>query len=277
MSNIAWTPAERLRAYQAMAEAGVTGLEIAPGLFFHAADDPFEPDAQVARAACDEIAAFGLDLVSMQSLLFGVPAAGLFDGEDALAHFQLGVGRAIALAGRFGIPNLVFGSPAQRRIPPTMTPQAATEQAAEVFHRLGDAAQKAGTTLTIEANPAAYGTNFLNTLDEAADFVARVDHPCVALILDLGAMYMNGDDDTLARQIPAMISRLHHVHVSEPHLGSAPRDPAALAPVLTALQSVGYTKAISIEMKRSDAGIADVQAALARLLAAKRDMDQRDE
>ena len=35
ISNIAWMPDERGAVYNLMAEAGVTGLEIVPGLFFH--------------------------------------------------------------------------------------------------------------------------------------------------------------------------------------------------------------------------------------------------
>ena len=46
MSNIAWLVEERLEAYAILAEAGITGLEIAPGIFFHADDDPFVPDAR---------------------------------------------------------------------------------------------------------------------------------------------------------------------------------------------------------------------------------------
>lgn len=56
VSNIAWTPEERRDVYDVMAETGVTGLEIAPGLFFHAAEDPFSPSEDVARAALAEIA-----------------------------------------------------------------------------------------------------------------------------------------------------------------------------------------------------------------------------
>ena len=57
MSNIAWSADERLEAYRILREAGSTGLEIAPGLFFHEANDPFAPDSAVARKALAEIEA----------------------------------------------------------------------------------------------------------------------------------------------------------------------------------------------------------------------------
>ncbi len=268
MSNIAWAPEERLAAYAILAEAGITGLEIAPGLMFQAAADPFAPDAASARAAISEMADAGLTLVSMQSLLFGVTGAALFGPPEARAAFETGMTRAIALAERFAIPNLVFGSPLQRRVPDGMAMADALESAAALFRGLGEAALAAGTRITIEANPAAYGTNFLTTLDEAEAFVAAVDHPGIALILDLGAMHMNADFASVPARVPGIAARLNHVHVSEPDLAPAPADPAALAPVLRALRAAGYAKSVSIEMKRPTEGLAAVRACAARLAAA---------
>lgn len=270
MSNIAWTPEERVEAYSILASAGFTGLEIAPGLFFHAADDAFAPDDRTAAEALAEIADAGLSLVSMQSLLFGVSGASLFEGPEARAAFERGMHRAIALAGRFAIPNLVFGSPLQRRVPEGMVMADALAEAAEVFRRLGDAAAAAGTRIAIEANPAAYGTNFCNTLDEALGFVARADHRAIVPHLDLGAMHMNGDFASVPARIPSLAPHLSHVHVSEPDLAPAPADPAALVPVLCALDASGYTKAVSIEMKRAADGLAAVRRAVAALAEASK-------
>lgn len=268
MSNIAWSAEERLGAYEILAEAGITGLEIAPGLFFHAADDPFVPDEASASEALSEMADAGLSLVSMQSLLFGVTGAALFEGAEARNVFQRGMTRAIALAGRFGIPNLVFGSPVQRRVPAGMAMADALAEAAAVFRRLGDVAAAAGTRITIEANPAAYGTNFLTTLEEAERFVALVDHPAIALILDLGAMHMNGSFASVPTRLPDLAPSFNHVHVSEPDLAPAPADAMALVPVLRALREAGYAKAVSIEMKRPAQGLAEVRRAVTRLVAA---------
>lgn len=270
MSNIAWSPDERIGAYAILAEAGFTGLEIAPGLFFHAAADPFLPDEQTASAAIGEVQDAGLSLVSMQSLLFGVTGAELFGGKDARAAFEGGMIRAINFAGRFGIPNLVFGSPAQRRVPDGMTMDAALDEAAEVFRRLGDAATAAGTRIAIEPNPAAYGTNFLNTLDAADGFAQAVCHSAITLILDLGAMHMNGEFASLPARLPALTARLNHVHVSEPDLAPAPAETAPLVPVIRGLRDAGYAKALSIEMKRPASGLAAVRQAATRLAAARK-------
>lgn len=269
MSNIAWTPEERLEAYAILAGAGFTGLEIAPALFFHAAEDPFVPDTASARRARIEAADAGLTLVSMQSLLFGVTGAALFEGPEARAVFDKAMRRAIALAERFGIPNLVFGSPAQRRVPEGLAMEQALDEGAEVFRKLGDVAAEAGTRIAIEANPAAYGTNFCTTLDEALAFVDRVAHPAIVPHLDLGAMHMNGDFASLPARLPALAPVLGHVHVSEPHLGPAPADSAPLVPVLGSLAAAGYARAVSIEMKRPDEGLVAVRGAVSRLAEAR--------
>ena len=268
MSNIAWAPEERLEAYAILAGAGFTGLEIAPALFFYEAEDPFVPDTASARRARVEAADAGLVVVSMQSLLFGVAGAALFEGPEARTVFEKGMRRAIALAERFGIPNLVFGSPAQRRVPEGMAMEQALAEAAEVFRKLGDTAAEAGTRIAIEANPAAYGTNFCTTLDEALAFVDLVDHPAVVPHLDLGAMHMNGDFAGVPARLPALAPRLSHVHVSEPHLVPAPAAAAPLVPVLEALAAAGYARAVSIEMKRPAEGLVEVRRAVLRLAEA---------
>lgn len=265
VSNIAWAPQDREAAYALMGKYGIAGLEIAPGLFFAGADDPFVPAEAEARTRCAEVSAAGLAFVSMQSLLFGVSGAALFGDEAARARFIAGMGRAIALAGRFGIPNLVFGSPGQRNVPEGMSATQAMEIALPVFRALGDAAAVAGTRVGIEFNPAAYGTNFLNTHTEAGAFVAAVDHPAVTLILDVGALHMNGDFDRIEDIAATLAPRVSHVHLSEPQLAPAPARAGDAARVLAAMAAAGYAGWFSIEMKAPEGGLATVEAALARL------------
>lgn len=272
VSNIAWEPEEAGAAYALLAANDISGLEIAPGLFLGAAADPFAPTPAEAEAALAPMHAAGLELVSMQSLLFGVQGAALFGDEAARDRFRTGMERAIGLAGTLGIPNLVFGSPGQRNVPEGLDPAEARARAAEDFRRLGDLALDAGTFLGVEFNPAVYGTNFLNEGADALAFVEEVDHPAVSLILDVGAMAINGQRDRIAELARAGAAsgkggRISHVHLSEPQLAPAPADAREAAAVIEAVAGAGYGRWISIEMKA--AGLAALEAALGRLAAAR--------
>lgn len=269
VSNIAWAPADRAVAYGALKAAGISGLEIAPGLFFAGAADPFSPTEAEAAPRLAEIENAGLTLVSMQSLLYSVSGAAVFEGPKALERLKAGMGRAIDLAGRFGIPNLVFGSPRQRIVPEGVEMCDAMELALEVFRDLGNQAVAAGTVIAMEFNPPAYGTNFLNDVDQALSFVKAAAHPGVKLILDLGAMHINGDFDQIEAVVAEAAPYLSHVHVSEPDLAPAPAEVGQARRVLGALAAVRYHGWVSIEMKAAeDDAVAEMAAAVARLNAA---------
>lgn len=270
VSNIAWAFDDRLQAYAILTQQGFGGLEIAPGLFFAGAEDPFEPTPQQRDRALAEIAEAGLSLVSMQSLLFGVDGAALFEDAAALKRLERGMERAIRLAGRLQIPNLVFGSPRQRVVPEGMSGLEALDRAAVIFARLGDIAQAEGTAIAMEANPAVYGTNFLTSGEQALAFTRAVGHPAVRFVLDVGAMYIND----VFEQTPGLIAEaedlLSHVHFSEPQLAPAPADAAEAATVLRALEATGYDGAVSIEMKVvSDTPVEAMAAAVGRLEQAR--------
>lgn len=264
VSNIAWTYDERLGAYALLQRAGVTGLEIAPGIFFAGEADVFAPGAEAALRALHEITEAGLGLISMQALLFGVQGAALFGTADERAHFDKAMRRAIGFAGRFGIPNLIFGAPRQRIVPNGMTQVDAMGLALDQFGGLAKVAKAAGTVLSIEANPTAYGTNFLNTLGETLDFVERLADPAVKLVLDTGAVCMNQE----VVDFSALLPRLGHVHLSEPHLAPAPAEEAPTAELLKKLAQAGYQGAVSIEMKRDEAGLLALESRLAVLMSA---------
>ncbi|MEA3004274.1 MAG: hydroxypyruvate isomerase [Sphingomonadales bacterium] len=249
ISNIAWTPREDARALPLLEELGVRGLEIAPGIAFGDEADALEPSPAAVSRLRRRLEAHGLELVSMQSLLFGVSGAALFEGGGARARLVAGLERAIALAGRLGIPNLVFGSPANRRIPDGMERQHADAIAIETFRRLGDRCAAAGTRLALEPNPEAYGTNYLTSIGEAGRAVRQIAHPAVTLNFDLGALAMNGEQAQAGKWFGDLRDLVSHVHVSEPHLAPAPGDEAAFRDAASAILGHGYAGWFSIEMR----------------------------
>jgi len=265
VSNIAWAPEDACNAYGILSEFGIAGIEIAPGLSFAGEDDPIVPsDAAISRFRSN-LAEFGLTLVSMQSLLFGVQGAQLFGTQQEGEALQCALRRVIALANRLSVPNLVFGSPGSRRYPDNMSASDAEARAITLFRQLGDEAVAAGTVLAIEPNPASYGTNFLTTVADAAAFVLAADHPGITLNLDLGAAHMNGE----VADLPALYARtkqkVSHVHISEPQLAPAPANGDVIEDVALNLLSQGYDRWFSIEMRAPHtAALANLRECLAR-------------
>ncbi|MFM5907978.1 MAG: sugar phosphate isomerase/epimerase family protein [Novosphingobium sp.] len=249
VSNIAWAPDEAEAACALMARHGATGLEIAPGLAFAGEEDRLRPSAAGVAALRQRLGRFGLTLVSMQSLLFGVSGAQLFGSAEERETLEQGLRRAIDLAERLELPNLVFGSPGNRAYPDSMDEAQAHDAAADVLRRLGDRALAAGTRLAIEPNPAVYGTNFLTTAAAAARFVAALGHDGITLNYDIGALITNGEVAQAGALHDLALGRVSHVHISEPGLAAAPADSQCLAGIAASLMQKGYAGWYSIEMR----------------------------
>lgn len=250
-SNIAWRPQWRNEAYKLMAESGFTGLEIAPSLLFADAEDPFAPSIRMIHTVQHEIQTVDLKIVSMQSLFYGVENAALLGNTYKYAIFVHRMKQAIDLAGKLNVPNIVFGSPKQRRIPKNMALNEAYDRATETFKKLALHAENAGTRIAIEPCPVVYGTNFLNTFEEAYDFVEAINSPGLATMLDLGGMHLSGE--MLPQKIK--LEKIVHVHISEPWLAMPPINNNATYTLLEALVKAGYDRYVSIEMKEPKQGL----------------------
>lgn len=257
VSNIAWAAEETPAALAALVAGGAQGVEIAPTMVW---PDWQGATPEAARALRARLADGGLAVPALQSILFARPDLQVFGDTAALAGH---LAHVAALAGALGAGVMVFGSP-RNRLRGAATPEAAMDAAVPVFRALGQLCHDAGTRLGIEANPAAYGGDFLLRWQEAADLVARVDHPGIVLHLDTACTVLASDDP--AGAAAACGARLAHFHVSAPQLGpveeggSPPIDHAAIA---AALRSAGYAGWVSVEMRRTATPVESVSRALA--------------
>ncbi len=237
VSNIAWTPEEDESMYAFLSGLGFGGLEIAPTRLFP--ESPYErlPEARAFAAALRT--RYRLSVCSMQSIWFGRTErlfGGAAEREALLDHTK----RAVLFAEALGCPNLVLGSPKNR-----VLPDASLRPLAVSFLReAGDFAARHGCVVAVEPNPAIYGTNFVNTSEEAFALCREVDRPGCMVNADLGACIQNGESIAVLRE---NIGLVHHIHVSEPLLA-----PIARRALHAELRSLHYDGWISIEMKRPD-------------------------
>jgi D-psicose/D-tagatose/L-ribulose 3-epimerase len=258
-SNIAWEPQDNETVAALLRDAGFGGVEIAPTIRWDAPLDA--PPSEVAdyRAWWESRR---LRIVAMQALLYGRDDLRLFgtDGQRrALLDYLDGMA---ALGASLGASVLVFGSPKNRQRG-EMPIEEALEIAVDFFRQAATAMESRNVRLAIEANPAEYDCDFINTTAEALALVERVNRRGVAVQGDMGAI--TAAADSAGPTIRKIGSLLAHFHASEPALaetGSGKSDHSAAA---RALGEIGYQGWISIEMKR--AGVASVTRAIRNVRA----------
>jgi sugar phosphate isomerase/epimerase len=247
ISNIAWDRHEDEPVRGVLESHGVKGVEVAPTKVW---DRPLEATDDDLLAYSRWWAGRGMAVVAAQSLLFGRPDLVLFREPEARARMLAYLSEVVRVCATLGARALVFGSPGNR-IVGGMPRREAMEIAVRFFSDLGDVASEHGTCLCIEANPAEYGADFVQTTAEATDLVRRVANPGFRLHADVSTMIINGEECEAA--IEDGFDLLRHVHVSEPHLGIVGAWPAYHARVANRLRTLGYDRWVSIEMRAGQA------------------------
>ncbi|GEP50028.1 hypothetical protein FNO01nite_07000 [Flavobacterium noncentrifugens] len=237
ISNIAWTSEDDHMMYAFLQEAGFSGLEIAPTRIF--SENPYE-HLEAAADFSDQLKEnFQLEISSMQSICFGRNEAifGTKDEREAIFNY---VKKSIDFAAAMHCNNLVFGSPKNRIIGTNQM-----DVAFDFFGKLGCYADSKGTVMALEPNPDIYGTNFINTTQQAIDFVKEAAVPGLKINLDFGTFLHNNESlDLISDHLPLM----NHIHISEPYLEKIEhrelhRELAIL------LKEQQYDRFVSIEMK----------------------------
>ena len=256
VSNIAWSAYEHAEILAALPGLGMEGVEIAPTMLWPGWEGATPAAARIART---QLADAGLAIPALQSILFAQPDLHVFGDDASRTALRAHIARVAALAAALGAGVMVFGSP-RNRLRGDLAPEAAMAQAIKLFRDLGAICHNAGTTLGIEANPEQYGGDFLLRWTDAADLVARVDHPGIVLHLDTACTALAGDDPVAAAT--ACASRVRHFHVSAPHLAPVDETSAIAHPAIAdALRHGGYTGWVSIEMRRTDMPLATIRNA----------------
>ena len=246
ISHIAWPPEAEEEALERLRDLGLATVEVAPRRAF---GDPLAATESAVRAKAAWYAERGFRIGSFQALLFGAEGVHLFESAESRA--RLGeILRAVArVAGWCGAGPMVFGSPKQRLLG-CRPAKEGFRIACEFFGRMAEACSKAGSILVMEANPPAYGADFVTRLEEAVELVAAVDHPGFRLHLDAGGMALGGDNiDLLDRKALSLVA---HVHASQPNLVSFAEPDPLHRPLGRLLQRAGYPDTVAIEMRQQE-------------------------
>jgi len=224
---------------------GYDGLEIAP---YTLSDEPHRMGSgqiAAARAAAREA---GIEVTGLHWLLVKPAGLSITSKDEKVRQRTLDVMRALIdqcaeLGGRY----LVHGSPHQRRIEAGETRAAAMQRAEECFAAAAERAQKAGVIYCIEPLSPEQ-TPLVNTLEEAAAIVAKIDKPSLKTMLDCSAAARSEKEPApalLARWLPKGV--IAHVQVNDRNRQGPGQGEQRFAPLFAALKRHGYAGDIAVE------------------------------
>lgn len=250
ISNIAWNTELNDSVYELMQKYGFTGLEIAPTKII-----PNEPYLHIKEArewAHSLQRRWEFSIPSIQSVWYG-RAEKLLGSEKErtllLDYTKLAVDFAVVL----GVKNLVFGCPKNRFVPDG----ADKSIAVRFFKEIGDYAYEKGTCIGMEANPELYGTNFINTTEEAVFLIKQVASDGFKLNLDVGTMIQNNESISI---LYGNVEVVNHCHISEPFLKKIEKRDLHRE-IFDFLRTENYKGFVSIEMSLQEK-ISDIEEVL---------------
>jgi sugar phosphate isomerase/epimerase len=234
---------DHARVCRQVAELGYTGLEIAPFTLAPRITDVTVAGRQQLRRVAE---AAGLQIIGLHWLLAKTDGLHLTAADTAVRQRTADYLVELARACRdLGGDLMVFGSPAQRRIPAGATREQATDYAVDTFRRAAAGIGEAGVKLCLEplAPPEA---DFILTAAEAVAIIERLADPCLALHLDVKAMSAE------AVPIPELIrhntAHTAHFHANDPNRRGPGFGEVDFVPIFRALQEVGYRGWVSVEV-----------------------------
>lgn len=143
-------------------------------------------------------------------------------------------------------PTVIVGSGGKTRsFEPDWDREAGIQCMADVIRQSGEYAKEKGVTLAIEAINR-YETNFLNTLEEAVNFVNLVDHPNVRTMAD--TYHLNIEEVNPAETIRKYGHTLANLHLADSNRQAPGDGHFDFASVAEALRETGFHGYCSFEV-----------------------------
>jgi sugar phosphate isomerase/epimerase len=231
------------RVCRFVAELGYKGLEIAPFTLARSIEDvSVQRRRELRRQAEDH----GLTLLGLHWLLAKTEGMQLTAADAAVrqktADYLAALARCCA---DLGGDVLVFGSPAQRRIPSGASRAQAVDYAVDTFRRAQNGIADSGVKLCLEPLAPAEA-DFINTCAEAVEILDRLAHPSFLLHLDVKAM--SSEETPAPELIRRYAARTGHFHANDANRRGPGFGQTDFVPILRAVHDSGYAGWVSIEV-----------------------------
>jgi sugar phosphate isomerase/epimerase len=231
------------RVCRFVADLGYQGLELAPFTLAPRVTDLTTTQRQTLRRQAEDC---GLTLIGLHWLLARTEGLHLTSADEAVrrrtAAYLVELARCCH---DLGGEVLVFGSPAQRRIPAGATQAQAADYAVDTFKRALAGFTDAGVQLCLEplAPPDA---DFVNSCAEAVEILDRLNHPHCLLHLDVRAMA--SEKTPTPELIRRYAGRTGHFHANDPNLRGPGFGNTDFVPIFQALRESSYQGWVSVEV-----------------------------
>jgi sugar phosphate isomerase/epimerase len=231
------------RVCRFVAGAGYTGLEVAPFTLAPRVTDITAEERRTLRRQAEDA---GVRIIGLHWLLARTEGLHLTSADRTVraktAEYLIELARCCR---DFGGDLMVFGSPAQRRIPAGATPEQAVEFAADTFQRALPAVADFGVRICLEPLTGAE-TDFLTTCAEAVALLDHVAHPNFVLHLDVKAM--SSEETPVPVLIRRYAGRTGHFHANDANKRGPGFGDMDFVPIFRALRASGYSGWVSVEV-----------------------------
>jgi sugar phosphate isomerase/epimerase len=226
-----------------VAELGYQGLELAP---FTLAPRITDVTPEQRRTLRRQAADHGIQLIGLHWLLARTEGLHLTSPDETVrqrtADYLVELARC---CGDLGGDLLVFGSPAQRRIPAGANRVQAMQYALDTFGRARSRVAETGVRVCLEplSPPEA---DFINTCAEAVAILDQLNHPSFVLHLDIKAM--STEDAPTPEVIRKYGPRAGHFHANDVNRRGPGFGSTDFVPIFEALRDARYQGWVSVEV-----------------------------
>lgn len=242
-----WNDTERTINYAK--EIGYDGLEVAP---FTLSQYVTDISSSVRNDIVKWAAQADLDILGIHWVLVG-PDDLHINGPDLetrkrTAQYLIDLAR---FCGDIGGQVMIFGSPKQRNVDPSMSYDEAFDNTVAAFETALPACEEHGVTICMEPL-SAQETNFCQSAEETIRLIDTIGHDHFRLLLDTKAM----TDEVAGRPelIKKYASYLAHYHANDANLRGPGFGDVDFRPIFAALEEIEYKDYVSVEVFKFDPG-----------------------